>query len=51
MKSKLETGGSMVEMLGTLAIIGVLFIGGIAGYKYGIDKYRAISNKRKRAVN
>ena len=36
-----ENGRSMVEMLGTLAIIGVLSIGGIAGYSYGIDKYRS----------
>ena len=40
-KQKLESGRSMVEMLGTLAIIGVLSIGGIAGYSYGMDKYRA----------
>ena len=39
--NKYESGRSMVEMLGTLAIIGVLSIGGIAGYKYGMDKYRA----------
>ncbi|MBR6674598.1 MAG: hypothetical protein IKL32_01600 [Alphaproteobacteria bacterium] len=38
---KYESGRSMVEMLGTLAIIGVLSIGGIAGYSYGMDKYRA----------
>ena len=38
---KSETGRSMVEMLGTLAIIGMLSIGGIVGYSYGIDKYRA----------
>jgi hypothetical protein len=31
----------MVEMLGTLAIVGVLSIGGILGYSYGMDKYRA----------
>lgn len=37
----LQSGRSMVEMLGTLAIIGVLSIGGIAGYRYGMDKYRA----------
>ena len=37
----LQSGRSMVEMLGTLAIIGVLSIGGIAGYNYGINKYRA----------
>lgn len=36
-----ELGRSMVEMLGTLAIVGVLSIGGIAGYSYGMDKYRA----------
>ncbi len=36
-----ESGRSMVEMLGTLAIIGVLSIGGIAGYNYAINKYRA----------
>lgn len=36
-----ESGRSMVEMLGTLAIIGVLSIGGIMGYSYGMDKYRA----------
>ena len=36
-----ESGRSMVEMLGTLAIIGVLSVGGIAGYSYGMDKYRA----------
>ncbi len=31
----------MVEMLGVLAVIGVLSIGGITGYSYGMDKYRA----------
>ncbi len=36
-----ESGRSMVEMLGVLAVIGVLSIGGIAGYSYGMDKYRA----------
>ncbi|MBR5130538.1 MAG: hypothetical protein IKV03_04870 [Alphaproteobacteria bacterium] len=36
-----ESGRSMVEMLGTLAIIGVLSIGSIAGYSYGIDKHHA----------
>ncbi|MBQ9738005.1 MAG: hypothetical protein IJV75_00620, partial [Alphaproteobacteria bacterium] len=36
-----QSGRSMVEMLGTLAIIGVLSMGGIAGYSYGMDKYRA----------
>lgn len=36
-----ESGRSMVEILGTLAIIGVLSIGGIAGYSYGMDKHKA----------
>ena len=34
-----ESGRSMVEMLGTLAIIGVLSVGGIAGYTYAMDNY------------
>ena len=41
MKGILESGRSMVEMLGVLAIVGVLSIGGIMGYSYGMDKYRA----------
>ena len=36
-----QSGRSMVEMLGTLAIIGVLSVGGIAGYTYGMNKYYA----------
>ena len=36
-----ELGRSMVEMLGTLAIMGVLIIGGIAGYNYAITKHHA----------
>ena len=36
-----QSGRSMVEMLGVLAIVGVLSIGGIMGYSYAIDKYRA----------
>jgi len=38
---KYESGRSMVEMLGVLAIMGVLSIGGIMGYNYAIDKHRA----------
>lgn len=34
-------GRSMVEMLGVLAIAGVLSIGAVAGYRYGINKYHA----------
>ena len=35
-----ETGRSMVEMLGVLAIIGVITVGGLAGYNYGMNRYR-----------
>ncbi len=38
---KQESGRSMVEMLGVLAIIGVLSIGGIAGYTIAMNRYRA----------
>ena len=38
---KLQSGRSMVEMLGVLAIIGVLSIGGIAGYTLSMRRYRA----------
>ena len=34
-----QSGRSMVEMLGVLAIIGVLSIGGVAGYRYAMDQY------------
>lgn len=36
-----ETGRSMVEMLGVLAVIGVLSVGGIMGYKFAMVKYAA----------
>lgn len=36
-----EAGRSMVEILGVLAIIGVLSIGGIAGYSMAMNRYRA----------
>lgn len=35
-----QTGRSMVEMLGVLAIIGVLSVGGIAGYSKAMAKYK-----------
>ncbi len=41
LKTKQESGRSMVEMLGVLAIIGVLSVGGIAGYTMAMNKYRA----------
>ncbi len=40
MHKKIQSGRSMVEMLGVLAIIGVLSIGGIAGYSMAMEKYR-----------
>ncbi|MBP3545725.1 MAG: hypothetical protein J6K16_01160 [Alphaproteobacteria bacterium] len=41
MKKQLnQSGRSMVEMLGVLAIIGVLSVGGIAGYSKAMEKYR-----------
>ena len=33
-----QLGRSMVEMLGVLAIIGVLSVGGVAGYRYAMQK-------------
>ena len=35
-----QSGRSMIEMLGVLAIIGVLSIGGIAGYSKAMFKYK-----------
>ena len=49
LKKKSESGRSMVEMLGVLAIIGVLSIGGIAGYTLSMRRYRA--NQVLDAVN
>ena len=40
-KKKPQSGRSMVEMLGVLAIIGVLSIGGISGYTLSMRRYRA----------
>ncbi len=53
LKADSESGRSMVETLGVLAIIGLLAIGGIAGYRYAMDKYNAneiLNEVRKRAV-
>ncbi len=38
---KSELGRSMLEMLGVLAIIGVLSVAAIAGYSYAITKWKA----------
>ena len=35
-----ETGRSMIEMLGVLAIIGVLSVGGLAGYNKMLSQYK-----------
>lgn len=40
-QKKSEQGRSMVEILGVLAIIGVLSIGGIAGYTLSMRRHRA----------
>ena len=40
MYKNLEHGRSMIEMLGVLTIIGVLSIGGIAGYSKAIETYK-----------
>ena len=48
-----ESGRSMVEMLGTLAIIGVLSVVGLAMYKVAISKHRAntlLNEANKRAA-
>ena len=36
----IESGRSMIEMLGVLAIVGVLSVGGIAGYSKAIRKFK-----------
>ena len=49
-----QSGRSMVEIIATLSIIGVLSIGGIAGYSYGMNKYRAnmtVNDVNLRAVD
>jgi len=45
---KNETGRSMVEMLGVLAIIGVLSAGGLAGYSKAMEKHK--TNKLKEQI-
>ena len=40
MTKNVQSGRSMIEMLGVLAIIGVLSVGGIAGYSKAMQKYR-----------
>lgn len=40
MNLKNQTGRSMIEMLGVLAIIGVLSVGGLAGYSKAMIKFK-----------
>ena len=40
-ENQAQQGRSMVEMLGVLAIIGVISIGGIAGYRMAMNRYQA----------
>ena len=52
-KDNSESGRSMVEMLGVLAIIGVLSVGGVAGYNFAMTRYRAneiIESVKQRAT-
>ena len=46
---KLQYGRSMIEMLGVLAIIGVLSVGAIAGYQKAMFKYKL--NKQAYQIN
>ncbi|MBR6675417.1 MAG: hypothetical protein IKL32_05820, partial [Alphaproteobacteria bacterium] len=41
-KNIMQSGRSMVEIIGVLVVVGVLSIGAVSGYKYGMNKYRAI---------
>ena len=44
-----QCGRSMIEMLGVLAIVGVLSVGGIAGYSKAMRMYK--SNIQKRMIS
>ncbi len=46
---KLQDGRSMVEMLGVLAIVGILSVGAIAGYQKAMFKYKL--NKHAQQLN
>ncbi len=41
LEKQMQKGRSMVEMLGVLAVVGVLSIGGIYGYKMAMNYYQA----------
>jgi len=40
MKKYVQSGRSMIEMLGVLAIVGVLSVGGITGYNMAMQAYK-----------
>ena len=44
-----QIGRSMIEMIGVLAIVGVLSVGGIAGYSAAMDKLKL--NKYAKDIN
>ena len=49
-----QSGRSMVEILGVLAVIGVLSIGALMGFRYAMDKYKAneiVNEVQLRAVD
>ena len=48
MKDINESGRSMVEMLGVLAIIGILSVGGLMGYKQAITRHN--TNEAAQAI-
>lgn len=50
---KIQSGRSMVEMLGVLAVVGIISIGGLYGYTYAMKRHRAnelLNEANKRAV-
>ena len=40
-KKASQSGRSMIEMLGVLAIVGILSAGGIAGYSMAMEQYKS----------
>ena len=42
-KTRIESGRTMVEMLGVLAVIGILSVVGMIGYRYAKNKYGAFN--------
>ncbi|MCP4393598.1 MAG: type II secretion system protein [Alphaproteobacteria bacterium] len=48
-ESKIQSGRSMIEMLGVLAIVGVLSVGALTGYSQAMKKYNL--NKTEDQIN